>query len=140
MASREESEYDSGIKRRLYDYSSYDSLTGSLCGRQLKRGREREDNEKEKEQEDGDEEKDDKVRQARWFCYLKLRAECTHLLSFVTCIRNAGRFTVSLLFLFTSIDFNASSPSASFAGLEFASILPQMDTFGHLFVIKSRRN
>jgi len=48
MASREESEYDSGIKRRLYDYSSYDSLTGSLCGRQLRRGREREENEKER--------------------------------------------------------------------------------------------
>jgi len=31
------SEYDSGIKRGLYDYSSYDSLTSSLCERQLRR-------------------------------------------------------------------------------------------------------
>jgi len=58
-------EYDSGIKRRLYDYSPYDSLTG----RERERERERERGEKEKEEE----EESDKTRQPRRFCYLKPR-------------------------------------------------------------------
>lgn len=79
-------EYDSGIKRRLYDYSSYDSLTGSLCGRQPRRRREsttrmrwrrgREGGHKDKEEGD----KMQQQQQPRRFCYLKVRWVHAHFL------------------------------------------------------------
>lgn len=103
-------EYDSGIKRRLYDYSSYDSLTGSHCGRQL---REERGNDAKKKTREREKEKRRKGEEMRRRMRIRRRttkcssyagsatwslAECTHIFSFVTRIRSMYRMVHSSFF------------------------------------------
>jgi len=93
-------EYDSGIKRRLYDYSPYDSLTGSLCRRQLREegGNEREERAKRRRDGGGRGERQNaaaapvllpeaspsaRIQSTGWFivllCHLSLLTCCVHV-------------------------------------------------------------